>query len=193
MQRPVPLPCSAPAPRLSESPPKDTHAWNSIDKDSPPTPIISAIVWEILLGSEPEKGRGQPHPADPTLQEWIYASLLVAVIETTGKHESEGTKQDSLPTEVARATLGGQGPGFLDWSLRTSWNSRPWHLARPANTDKPWAILEFLLTTASIHLTLSPPSWVYFCSSTPYAGKSGRLTFLPEVLTLWNVLPSSSY
>lgn len=70
------------------------------------------MVWEILPGSEPEKGRRQPHPADPTLQEWIYASLLVAVIETTGKHESEGSKQDSLPTEVARATLGGQGPGF---------------------------------------------------------------------------------
>ena len=104
----------------------DIHllAFPGLPTNSPPTPIISAMVWGILPDSETEKGRRQPHPADPTLQEWIYASLLVAVIETTGKHESEGGKQDSLPTEVARATLGGQGPGFLDWSLRTSWNSR---------------------------------------------------------------------
>ena len=155
------------------------------------------MVWEILPSSEPEKGRGQPHPADPTLQEWIYASLLVAAIETTGKHESEGSKQNSLPTEVAQTTLvgRGQGPGLVDRFLGTSWNSRQWHLARPANTDKPWAILlEFLLTTPDIHLTLSPSSWTYFHSSnsphwevwaldfptwSPYSVKCSSLIFLP--------------
>ena len=153
------------------------------------------MVWEILPSSQPEKGRGQPHPADPTHQEWIYASLLVAAIETTGKHESEGSKQNSLPTEVAQTTLGvgraldlwigfWEPPGTADrdiWQGRqTQINHGPFFwssCSQPLTSTWPWAPHPEHISTPQ----------------TPHTGKSGRLTFQPEVLTPWNVLPSSFY